>query len=86
MNVGAGQYRSSKVAITILPTIPPKRAATIDIATPVALKQKEMIKHYCVGIVKYVFILLIKDITDILEKIKKASIRETRFFLKLKFS
>lgn len=37
MNVGAGQYRSKSVAITILPIIPPNRAATIDIATPVAL-------------------------------------------------
>lgn len=37
MNVGAGQYKSSKVAITTFPMIPPRRAATIDIATPVAL-------------------------------------------------
>lgn len=37
MNVGAGQYKSSNVAITILPIIPPKRAATMEIATPVAL-------------------------------------------------
>lgn len=42
MNVGAGQYKSSSVAITMLPTMPPKRAATIDIATPVALKQKKI--------------------------------------------
>lgn len=37
MKVGAGQYVSSKVAITMLPMIPPRRAATIDTATPVAL-------------------------------------------------
>lgn len=37
INVGAGQYRSSNVEITTFPIIPPKRAATIDIATPVAL-------------------------------------------------
>lgn len=38
MNVGAGQYESKSVAITTLPIMPPRRAATIDIATPVALK------------------------------------------------
>lgn len=38
MNVGAGQYMSSSVAITILPIIPPRRAATMEMATPVALK------------------------------------------------
>lgn len=37
IKVGAGQYKSSKVAITMLPMMPPNRAATIDIATPVAL-------------------------------------------------
>lgn len=37
MNVGAGQYKSSNVAITMFPIIPPNRAATIDIAIPVAL-------------------------------------------------
>lgn len=37
INVGAGQYKSNNVAITIFPIIPPNRAATIDIATPVAL-------------------------------------------------
>lgn len=37
MKVGAGQYVSNNMAITILPIIPPRRAATIDIATPVAL-------------------------------------------------
>lgn len=37
MNVGAGQYISNKVAMTMLPIIPPSRAATIEIATPVAL-------------------------------------------------
>lgn len=47
MNVGAGQYKSSNVAITMLPTMPPKRAATIDIATPVALKQRwNILKYY----------------------------------------
>lgn len=40
MNVGAGQYESKSVAITTLPIMPPRRAATIDIATPVALKSK----------------------------------------------
>lgn len=39
INVGAGQYISSRVAITTLPIIPPRRAATIEIATPVALKE-----------------------------------------------
>jgi len=38
MKVGAGQYRSNRVAITILPMIPPSLAATMDIATPVALE------------------------------------------------
>lgn len=38
MKVGAGQYISSSVAITMLPIIPPNRAATIEIATPVALE------------------------------------------------
>lgn len=37
MKVGAGQYRSNSVAMTILPMIPPNLAATIDTATPVAL-------------------------------------------------
>lgn len=37
INVGAGQYKSRSVAITTFPIIPPRRAATIDIATPVAL-------------------------------------------------
>lgn len=37
INVGAGQYKSSRVAITTFPIMPPRRAATIDIATPVAL-------------------------------------------------
>lgn len=36
MNVGAGQYMSKSWAITRFPTIPPSRAATIDIAIPVA--------------------------------------------------
>lgn len=40
INVGAGQYKSKSVAITILPIIPPRRAATIEIATPVALEIK----------------------------------------------
>lgn len=44
INVGAGQYMSSKVAITMLPIIPPRRAATIDTATPVALKHKILTK------------------------------------------
>jgi hypothetical protein len=38
MKVGAGQYMSSRVAITMLPMIPPRRAAIIDTATPVARK------------------------------------------------
>lgn len=38
MNVGAGQYVSRRLAITKLPIIPPRRAATIDTATPVALR------------------------------------------------
>jgi hypothetical protein len=38
INVGAGQYISNRVAITMLPMIPPSLAATMDIATPVALK------------------------------------------------
>lgn len=38
MNVGAGQYMSNSCAMTILPIIPPRRAATIDIAIPVARK------------------------------------------------
>jgi hypothetical protein len=38
MNVGAGQYASNNVAITTFPIIPPKRALTILIATPVALR------------------------------------------------
>lgn len=37
INVGAGQYKSSNWAITILPMMPPSRAEIIDIATPVAL-------------------------------------------------
>lgn len=40
MNVGAGQYKSSSVAITTLPIIPPNRANTIEMATPVALRKK----------------------------------------------
>lgn len=40
MNVGAGQYQSSNVAMTMLPIMPPSRAATIEIATPVALELK----------------------------------------------
>lgn len=40
MNVGAGQYQSSNVAITMLPIMPPNLAATIEIATPVALKNR----------------------------------------------
>lgn len=40
INVGAGQYKSSNVEITTLPMMPPRRAATIDIATPVALEKK----------------------------------------------
>lgn len=38
INVGAGQYVSSKLAITKLPMMPPRRAATIETATPVALR------------------------------------------------
>lgn len=38
MNVGAGHMVSSRDAITTLPMIPPIRADTIDIATPVALE------------------------------------------------
>lgn len=38
INVGAGQYISNRVAITILPMMPPSLAATMDIATPVALE------------------------------------------------
>lgn len=41
MKVGAGQYVSSRVAITTLPMMPPKRAATMDMATPVALLKIE---------------------------------------------
>lgn len=41
INVGAGQYMSNRDAITIFPIIPPSRAATIDIATPVALFNKK---------------------------------------------
>ena len=44
INVGAGQYISIRDAITILPIIPPNRAATIDIATPVALQ--EYVKNF----------------------------------------
>ena len=40
MKVGAGQYMSNRVAITILPMIPPSLAATMDIATPVALENE----------------------------------------------
>lgn len=36
MKVGAGQYMSRSWAMTILPIIPPRRAATIDMAIPVA--------------------------------------------------
>lgn len=42
MKVGAGQYQSSNVAITMLPMIPPSLAATMEIATPVALLPKIM--------------------------------------------
>lgn len=46
MKVGAGHMVSSKVAITTLPMIPPRRAATMEIATPVALKrEKPIILH-----------------------------------------
>lgn len=38
IKVGAGQYMSSRVAMTILPMIPPRRAAIMETATPVALK------------------------------------------------
>lgn len=38
MKVGAGQYWSSSAAITTLPMMPPRRAATMDTATPVALE------------------------------------------------
>lgn len=38
INVGAGQYMSNNWAMTILPIIPPSRAATIEIAIPVARK------------------------------------------------
>lgn len=48
INVGAGQYKSRSVEMTTLPIMPPKRAATIDIATPVALECK-----YMVSIVDY---------------------------------
>lgn len=41
INVGAGQYKSRSVAITTFPIIPPSRAATIEIATPVALLSEE---------------------------------------------
>lgn len=44
MKVGAGQYMSNNDAITMLPTIPPSRAATIDTATPVALQHHRMCK------------------------------------------
>lgn len=53
MKVGAGQYKSSNVEMTTLPMMPPRRAATIDIATPVALhvhKTKSFIiniSNYC---------------------------------------
>jgi hypothetical protein len=40
MKVGAGQYMSNRVAITILPMIPPSLAATMDTATPVALENE----------------------------------------------
>ena len=43
INVGAGQNVSSNVAITTLPIIPPNRAATIEIATPVALKKRKYV-------------------------------------------
>lgn len=36
MNVGAGQYMSKSWAITMFPMIPPRRAATMEIAIPVA--------------------------------------------------
>lgn len=42
MNVGAGQYVSSNCAMTILPMIPPSLAATIEIATPVALQNAKI--------------------------------------------
>ncbi len=40
MNVGAGHIVSNKDAITTFPIIPPSLAATIEIATPVALQSK----------------------------------------------
>lgn len=42
MKVGAGQYMSKSVAITMLPMMPPNLAATIDIATPVALQKNNV--------------------------------------------
>lgn len=36
MKVGAGQYMSRSWAITMFPIIPPRRAATMEIAIPVA--------------------------------------------------
>lgn len=50
MNVGAGQYKSSNWAMTMLPIIPPSRALIIDIATPVALqstKKKSKKLSFC---------------------------------------
>lgn len=38
MKVGAGQYMSRRVAMTMFPIIPPNLAATMETATPVALK------------------------------------------------
>lgn len=43
MNVGAGQYQSRRVAITMFPMIPPSLAATMEMATPVALNQSKII-------------------------------------------
>lgn len=54
MNVGAGQYMSSSVAITILPIIPPRRAATIETATPVALKTNCTSHIKVATLIKYV--------------------------------
>lgn len=37
INVGAGQYKSSNCAMTMLPIMPPNLALIIEMATPVAL-------------------------------------------------
>lgn len=46
MKVGAGQYQSNKVAITMLPIMPPNLAATMEMATPVALPRKYKFIRY----------------------------------------